>query len=153
MQYPVPQFTEVEDKIIGGITLRQFGILLVAGGLVFGAYSATKDFYVSGVAAILVGLPCLTLAFAQFNGRPMYSSIPIFIAYIINPKFMIFRKEVLDSVATEVKTVEIKVDKNEDQDDTRTRLKKIQYQLEQRSKEEEEILVQPNNRPKPDTII
>ena len=28
MQFPVPQFTDVEDKIIGPLTLKQFGIIL-----------------------------------------------------------------------------------------------------------------------------
>ncbi len=35
MQFPVPQFTEVEDKIIGPLTLKQFGIIFGVGVIIF----------------------------------------------------------------------------------------------------------------------
>ena len=37
-QITVPQFLDVEDRIIGPITVRQFVILLVGSGLIFAAY-------------------------------------------------------------------------------------------------------------------
>ena len=37
-QFTVPQFIDVEDKVIGPITVRQFIILLFGGGFIFIAY-------------------------------------------------------------------------------------------------------------------
>ena len=37
-QFVVPQFIDVEDKVIGPVTVRQFLILLVGGGVLFIAY-------------------------------------------------------------------------------------------------------------------
>ena len=37
-QFVIPQFIDVEDKIIGPITVRQFIIMLAGGGLVFISY-------------------------------------------------------------------------------------------------------------------
>jgi hypothetical protein len=44
MQYPVPQFTDVEDRIIGPLTLKQFGIIFGAGVVIFLAIQRPKAF-------------------------------------------------------------------------------------------------------------
>src|ERR1700722_16783619 len=93
MQYPVPQFTEVEDKIIGSLTVKQFGILFGVGALVFAFFSATKSIPVTVVAFILFGVPGLALAFYPFNGRSMYVSLGFLMRFATSPKFMVFHKE------------------------------------------------------------
>ncbi len=143
MQFPVPQFTEVEDKIIGPLTVKQFGILLVTGGVIFAAYSSTKDVYVTGVAAFLVGLPGLVLTFGQFNGRPVYASLFIFLNHWTRPKFFIFRKQSAtmhigtDKESQIVQTEAVPAVATED---PRERLRKIQYQLESRATQEVDLL-------------
>lgn len=141
MQYPVPQFTEVEDKIIGPLTLRQFLIILCTGGLVFFMYSVSKDLVITAFSALIFGIPGVILAFAPFNGRPMYRSIPVFVAFVNNPKVLVFRKESLGA-HTVVKAVEVSAEKPTGalDEDPRTRLRKIQYQLEQRAGQEAELL-------------
>ena len=143
MQFPVPQFTEVEDKIIGPLTVKQFLILLVTAGIIFFAYSLSKDYYVTGAAGVLVGIPGLIVAFGQFNGRPMYSSSLVFLNYWTRPKFFTFQKQASSHTVAAVKDLEQQKaapTKTEPGDDPRSRLKKIQYQLEQRAKQEEELL-------------
>ena len=93
MQFPVPQFTDVEDKIIGSLTIKQFGILFGVGVVVFLGYSATKSILVLVFLFLLFGLPGLGLAFAPFNGRPMYNSIPHLVKFLTAPKLLIFHKE------------------------------------------------------------
>jgi hypothetical protein len=143
MQFPVPQFTEVEDKIIANLTFRQFGIILATGGMIFFTYSVSKDVIVTGFAAFIFGIPGLGLAFAQFNGRPMYRSIPLLFQYLTSNKLFVFRKQSLDAGALAVGTLTIKPEvqtKRPLDEDPMTRLKKIQYQLEQRASEEAELL-------------
>jgi PrgI family protein len=94
MQFPVPQFTEVEDKIIGSLTLKQFGIIFGAGVVLFLGYSATKSILVLVFLFLLFGVPAIGLAFAQINGRPVYNSIGNFVKFILSPKLLIFHKEV-----------------------------------------------------------
>ena len=79
MQFPVPQFTDVEDKIIGPLTLKQFGIIFAAGVVIFLGYSATKSILVLIFLFMLFGVPALGLAFANINGRPVYNTIGYFI--------------------------------------------------------------------------
>ncbi len=142
MQFPVPQFTEVEDKVIGPLTVKQFVIILVASACTFVAYSTTKDYYLTGTVGFVLGVPALILAFGQFNGRPVYASAIAMINYWTRPKFFIFRKEMEYVVVPEVKDIEQPKPTPSlvGADDARTRLKKIQYQLEQRAQQEAELL-------------
>jgi len=93
MQFPVPQFTDVEDKIIGPLTIKQFGILFGAGILVFLAFSLTKSIIVLVFFGLLIGLPALGLAFAKLNGRPMYNMFGFFYRFLVSPKLLVFHKE------------------------------------------------------------
>lgn len=93
MQFPVPQFTDVEDKIIGPLTLKQFGIIFAAGVVIFLGYSATKSILVLIFLFMLFGVPALGLAFANINGRPVYNTIGYFIKFITSSKQLVFHKE------------------------------------------------------------
>lgn len=70
-QFVVPQFIDVEDKVIGPITVRQFVILLVAGLLLFVAYRLS-DLALFIVWLLVLGGSALILAFAKVNGRPIH---------------------------------------------------------------------------------
>ncbi|MBI2484318.1 hypothetical protein HYV71_03995, partial [Candidatus Uhrbacteria bacterium] len=61
-QITVPQFIESEDKILGPITVRQFGILFTGGVLVFVAFKMF-DFFVFLFVALLIVALAGTLAF------------------------------------------------------------------------------------------
>ena len=93
MQYPVPQFTDVEDKIFGPLTLKQFGIVGGAGLIVFLFYSATKDLLITVFAGFLIGVPALGLAFGKVNGRPLYNSISSIAGFFLRPKQMLYHKQ------------------------------------------------------------
>jgi len=108
MQFQVPQFIETEDKIVGPLTLRQFGYVGVAGLIVFGLYFILNPLLwllVSGIlAAISVGF-----AFGKVNGRPVISFVAAFIDSIWKPKVYVFRPSAsLQVVGVEVPGVAVK---------------------------------------------
>ena len=70
-QFVVPQFIEVEDKIFGPITIRQFLILLGAGLLIFIAYRFF-DFALFVTALVSVGGLALVFAFVRVNGQTFH---------------------------------------------------------------------------------
>ncbi len=70
-QFVVPQFIEVEDKIFGPITTRQFLILLIAAGIIFIAKSLA-DLALFAVILALVGGFALVLAFVKINGQTFH---------------------------------------------------------------------------------
>ena len=93
MQFPVPQFTDVEDRIIGPLTIKQFGIIFGAGIIVMLPYAATKSVPVLIFFALVIGLPALGLAFAKLNGRPLYNMLGYFVSFLTSPKVLIFYRE------------------------------------------------------------
>ncbi len=70
-QFLVPQFIDVEDKVIGPITVRQFIIMLVVGLLIFIAYKLA-DFALFAFLGILLFGVGGTVAFLRINGQPFH---------------------------------------------------------------------------------
>ncbi|MCX6786031.1 MAG: PrgI family protein [Candidatus Komeilibacteria bacterium] len=66
-QFTVPQFIDVEDKIIGPITVRQFIIMIVAGLFLFLEYKLS-DFAFFLFIGIPTALVFLVFAFVKVNG-------------------------------------------------------------------------------------
>ncbi len=66
-QFTVPQFIDVEDKVIGPITVRQFIIMLFSTGLVALCY---KLFYFTTflVLTIVIVFTTIIVAFVKVNG-------------------------------------------------------------------------------------
>jgi PrgI family protein len=142
MQFPVPQFTEVEDKIIGPLTIKQFGIIFAAGIVVFLGFSATKSILVAVFLFVLFGLPALGLAFVQINGRPIYSSIGNFVKFFTSPKVLIFHKEA--NVASTAKMSDAKISspakiQDKASQDPQAHLKEVQELLRKTASEESDI--------------
>lgn len=112
MQFPVPQFTDVEDRIIGPLTIKQFGIVFAAGAIIFLGYSATKSVLVLIFLGILFGVPAIGLAFARINGRPLYNTIGFFFKFLSSEKILIFHKEASgSSMASDLGKEEKKIEK------------------------------------------
>jgi hypothetical protein len=93
MQYPVPQFLDVEDKIIGPFGLKQFGFIFGGGLIVVAIFRIFQFGLVFFALGMPIGLLTLFLAFGNFNGKKVYEAIPIFIKFIGAPKAMVFQKE------------------------------------------------------------
>jgi len=72
MQYKVPQNVDIEDKVIAGLTLRQFMFIMVAGGvglLEFYAFTGPLSFLFLPMAIITGGIG-VAFAFVKINDRP-----------------------------------------------------------------------------------
>jgi len=71
MQFVVPQFIDVEDKIIGRITVRQFAISIVGGLFIFLEYKLS-DFALFIFMAVPTAIVFGTVAFLKINGMPFH---------------------------------------------------------------------------------
>lgn len=92
MNYQVPQFIEVEDKIFGPLTWKQF--LYVAGGaaLSFIVWSLLPSF-IAFIVIIPIVAFFLALAFYQVNNRPFIYTVENAFKYFLKSKLYIWRKE------------------------------------------------------------
>lgn len=145
MQFPVPQFTDVEDRIIGPLTVKQFGIIFAAGVLIFLGYSATKSVLVAIFLFMVFGLPALIFAFAKINGRPMYNSIGFFVNFFLSPKVMVFHKQASPQKAeskknTQSASIKEAVSPVVTPANTKENLRKIQQLLKETQGKQEEML-------------
>lgn len=70
-QFVVPQFIDVEDKIIGPITIRQF-IVMLAGFLIIAISYKIFDFSLFVTFGLLTLAISGIFAFLKINGRPFH---------------------------------------------------------------------------------
>jgi len=91
-QYLVPQFIDVEDKIIGPITTRQFVQMLIAILFAFILYKALAFLYFIFFGIIEIGLMSV-LAFARVNGRPIHFFLLNFLQTSKRPKLRVWNRE------------------------------------------------------------
>ncbi len=90
--FTVPQFIDVEDKIIGPITTRQFVIVMLAFFLITATYAAA-DFSLFIFLAVVEGFLGAVLAFARINGRPFHFFILNIIQTLKRPSLRVWKKE------------------------------------------------------------
>ncbi|MBX4192462.1 PrgI family protein [Candidatus Parcubacteria bacterium] len=91
MQYQVPQFIEVEDKIFGPLTLRQFIYLAGGGGLCL-IFFTLLNFYIAVILAMPVIVASLSLAFYKFNGRPLIVALEHAFGYFFGTKLYLWKQ-------------------------------------------------------------
>ena len=102
-QFLVPQFIDVEDKIIGPVTTRQFVIVLAALLLSFVCYRVFSFVYFVVLAIFIIGIAA-TLAFARVNGRPVHFFLLNFLQTFKRPKIRVWNKEAYVRDVQEVKS-------------------------------------------------
>lgn len=94
MQFVVPQFIDVEDKILGPISVRQFVILILGTGLLFAAYRFA-DFGLFLVEAFFIVVLTMAFAFLKVNGRPFHKFLANFFQTLRRPKLRIWNQEIV----------------------------------------------------------
>jgi len=90
-QFVVPQFIDVENRIFGPITVRQFIIMLVAGLFMFIAYKLS-DFTLFIVETIFIVFFFGIFAFFKVNGQPLHYFLLNLIQTLIKPNVRLWHK-------------------------------------------------------------
>lgn len=90
-QFVVPQFIDVEDKIFGPVTARQFVILLIAGLTLFAAFKLA-DFALFIFLLAIIGGGSLIIAFVKINGQPFHYFLLNIFQTLRRPSLRIWNK-------------------------------------------------------------
>ena len=92
MQFSVPQFVDVRDKIFGPLTLQQFLYIVAAVGL-----GLIEYFTLSVPVFVILVIPTaaffLSLAFYQLNGRPFYFFLVNSLNFLVHPTNRIWKRD------------------------------------------------------------
>ncbi len=101
MRFQVPQFIEVEDKIFGPLTLKQFIYLIGGAGLCFIIYTIIGNIFISIVFMLPVMAFALALAFYKINNKPFINVVEAAFSYFFKSKLYIWKKVEKPIVAKE----------------------------------------------------
>jgi hypothetical protein len=106
MQFRVPQFIDIEDKVVGPFTLKQFGYLLGAGGFSFLIWTFISIKILALIVIIPVAGLFLALAFVKFNNRSFGEILESAFSYYTGAKIYTWKQPQVPT-----KTNEARIDK------------------------------------------
>jgi hypothetical protein len=92
MRFIVPQFIDVEDKVIGPFSFKQFMYLAGGAGLAFSIYRFLPPVIAIPIALPVVGI-ALALTFYKVNGKPFVFVMQAFFNYIFQSKLYIWKRK------------------------------------------------------------
>ncbi len=101
MRFEVPQFIEVEDKIVGPLTWKQFVYLAGGAGLLVIFYFSFP-FFIFAVVGLPLGALAGFLAFHKINNRPFSIFLESFLNYTTQNKLYLWEREEEQTVGSEI---------------------------------------------------
>lgn len=90
MRFQVPQFIEVEDKIFGPFTFKQFIYLAGGAGMIVIAWSFLPNF-IAFILSLPIAALAIALTFYKVNNRPFVYTLEAYFKYIITGKLFIWK--------------------------------------------------------------
>jgi len=101
MQFHIPQYIDIEDKLFGPLTLRQ--AIYVAGGLggVYLVYRLIPYIFISGPIIFAIGAFTWALAFypKEKLGRPFVEVLEAGFNYVLHDKLYTWKKTTKEATA------------------------------------------------------
>lgn len=91
MRFQVPQFIEVEDKIFGPLTFKQFIYIAGGAGICVIFFSLLPKLFAMLLSAPIIAL-AIALAFYKVNERPFALLIEDFLKFHVGSKLYIWKK-------------------------------------------------------------
>ena len=91
MQFKVPQFLDIEDKIFGPFTFSQFVYLAGGAGLCFVLFKL-MGFWFGAIPILAVGGISLALTFYRPNNKPLVNMLESGIKYVMQDKLYIWKR-------------------------------------------------------------
>lgn len=129
MEYQVPQFIEVEDKIIGPLTLKQF--IYVGGGVGLVAMCLLLlPPFLGILLSIPIGLFAAALAFYTHNGKPFIDILEAGFLYLLGGRLYLWKKEQQKVMPEEVAQAAGPVTVAPQQGLTRRKLEQLAWSLD-----------------------
>jgi PrgI family protein len=98
MRFEVPQFIEIEDKIIGPLTWKQFVYLAGGVGILLILFFAIDTFAIFVALGLPLGALSVSLAFQRVNNRPFSIFLESSINYFTKSKLYLWKKEAQQAV-------------------------------------------------------
>lgn len=98
MRFEVPQFIDIEDKIVGPFTWRQFVYLAGGAGILLTLWLTLDSFMLFALLGLPVGALSASLAFQRVNNRPFSAFLEAFFTYLTRKKIYVWKKDTAQEI-------------------------------------------------------
>ena len=98
MRFEVPQFIDVEDKIVGRFTWRQFVYIAGGIGILVTLWLVLESFLLFVLLGLPIGALAASLAFQRVNNRPFSIFLESFFSYITKNKVYLWKKDAAQEI-------------------------------------------------------
>jgi len=109
MKFQVPQYIDIEDKLFGPLTFKQFIYLAGGGGIAVAAWVALPTIIAIIIGAPIVGL-AVALAFYKVNNKPFIFLLESMFKYSTSPRLYLWKKRSKEVQDISIPTIKKKVD-------------------------------------------
>jgi hypothetical protein len=92
MRFNVPKFIDVEDKIFGPLTFKQFVYLVGGAGLCVVVLWASPSTLISLPGIVIIVSFSLALAFFDYNGKPFLYTVRAVFNYLTNARTYVWKR-------------------------------------------------------------
>ena len=92
MQFKVPQFIDMEYKVFGNLTFKQFAYLAGGAGIIYISIKVLPVIVSLFLVPAVAGL-ALALTFVKINEKPFAHILEAFIKYRLNARLYLWKKQ------------------------------------------------------------
>jgi len=94
MQFKVPQFIDIEDKLFGPLTFKQFAYLAGGAGLIYVIYKLLP-FWIAVFLILPIAALTVLLTFYRINNKPFIYYLQAGINYLVSSKLYIWKQRIV----------------------------------------------------------
>lgn len=91
-QFHVPQFIEVESRIFGSLTFKQFAYIIGGAGFIFLLYALIPWLWLTILLGAPIGFLTLALAFLKIHGKPFIKVVENAVRYFSGGRLYLWKK-------------------------------------------------------------
>ena len=111
MQFKVPQFLDIEDKIFGPFTFRQFVYLAGGAGLCFVLYKLL-GLLIGFIPMLVIAGISLALTFYRPNNKPLINMIEAGFKYFVQNKLYVWKRRKAKKIEKKAEEEKIQAEKS-----------------------------------------
>jgi predicted permease len=101
LQFKVPQNIDMQDKILGPLTMVQFIYAVIGGGICYAIYSTIPQPF-SYVLVLPIALFVLALIFLKINERPFLDFLVSLAYFMTTPKSRMWHHDANSNLSVEI---------------------------------------------------
>jgi hypothetical protein len=102
MQFQVPQFLDVEDRVVGPLTIKQFLYVTGSIGMAYMFVRFIPWFFIALIPAVSIAGFGVALAFWRPNRRPFIDIVEAAFYFATSTRLYVWRQQHKDAVVEEI---------------------------------------------------